>query len=176
MVLAVSGVDQYNDTVTHVFRSSVAGAVHRRQIPVAAAYLDTERQRQLLVTFGELRTLKTCPSGEKARPVSSAVALSLCTCIANSCPVSPLLQVLLLKRTSVHHAVYDWFSRFCGLDGDAEELLDFVATADLRLPVILPDLVDEFAPVNNTCTIAKDVACSTSLIIMVIIGFSVLEV
>ena len=80
MVLAVSGEHQYNDTVTHVFRSSVASAVHRQQIPVAAVYLDTERQRQLMATFGELPALKMCLSGEKARPVSSAVAQSLCTC------------------------------------------------------------------------------------------------
>ena len=68
-------------------------------------------------------------------------------------PTVPLktffLQVLLLKRKAGLYASYDWFSEFCGSEGDGKNLMSFAATASLQYTTILPDQKDEFAPVRK---------------------------
>lgn len=59
-----------------------------------------------------------------------------------------LLQVILLKRQSNQFALYDWYSKFCGVSGDGRDLLSYASTVSMARRVMLPDLVDEFAPVS----------------------------
>lgn len=74
LVLVVSGIDSYNDTITAAFRAlAVKASMMEDRADVRMAYIDEEKQGHFVSALQRTQVdWKYCPSGKEARRVSIA--------------------------------------------------------------------------------------------------------